>query len=138
MGNLVKASWNGGMSFDIGVTGHSVVVDADVAVGGENKGAKPKPLLLAALAGCTGMDVASLMRKMRQDVSHFAIDIEANMTDEHPKYYNKIHIKYIVKGKGLELSKIEKAIDLSLNRYCGVSFMLGKTAEITHEIIIEE
>lgn len=125
----------GGMSFDTVIGGHSLTVDADPDFGGENKGPKPKPLILQALTGCTGMDVVSLLKKMRVEYSDFSIAAEAELTDEHPKYYHKIHLIYYIKTKPEYHEKIEKAVNLSQERYCGVSFMLSKSSEMTHEIM---
>lgn len=124
------------MSFDVEVNNHKFMIDAVEAVGGENRGPRPKPLILAGLGGCTGMDVISILRKMRIEPEYFNIAVAADSTDEHPKYYNKIHITYSFKGKNLPMDKLEKAVNLSQDRYCGVSAMLGKAAELTYEIKI--
>jgi putative redox protein len=126
------------MAFKAEVNGFTLNIDADEKVGGKNTGPRPKPLLLVGLGGCTSMDVISILGKMRVTPDKFHVEIEADQTDEHPKYYNKIHLKYIFKGKDLPMAKLEKAVNLSQERYCGVSLMLGKAAEITHEIIIED
>jgi putative redox protein len=123
------------MSFDIDLQGFNIRVDADESVGGKNQGPTPKPLMLSALAGCTGMDVASILGKMKMPYDSFTIEVEGNLTDEHPRVYDSIHLKYIFSGDSLDLSKIEKAITLSQDKYCGVSAMLGKSATITYEII---
>ena len=130
----VKTSWKGGMAFESEIDGHRVLMDANEEIGGTDKGPTPKPLLLAAVAGCTGMDVASLLKKMRVEVDDLEIDVQAESTDEHPRYYHKIHINYFFKGQNLDKTKIEKAVNLSQERYCGVSFMLGKAAELTFEV----
>lgn len=124
----------GGMSFDTVIDGHNITVDADPNFGGEGKGPKPKPLVLQALTGCTGMDVVSLLKKMRVEFSDFSVTVEGELTDEHPKYYHKIHLIYSINTKPEFHSKVEKAIDLSQERYCGVSYMLKQSSKITHEI----
>ncbi|HBH47550.1 MAG TPA: osmotically inducible protein C, partial [Bacteroidales bacterium] len=116
--------------------GHSLQADAKKEFGGEGKGPRPKPLMLFALAGCTGMDVVSILAKMRVEVELFDIDIEAEMTEEHPKVYSKMHIIYKFSGKDLPMDKLEKAINLSQERYCGVSAMYRKAMDLTHEIKI--
>lgn len=126
------------MSFDVEVNGHKFMIDAVEAVGGKNRGPRPKPLTLASLGGCTGMDVISILRKMRVEPDYFNISVSAESTDEHPKYYNKILITYSFKGKDLPMDKLEKAVNLSQDRYCGVTAMLKHAAEITHEIKILE
>lgn len=125
-----------GMAFDVEVDGHKFMIDAVPEVGGKNRGPRPKPLTLASLGGCTGMDVISILRKMRVEPDYFNIAVSAESTDEHPKHYNKIKITYTFKGKDLPMDKLEKAVTLSQDRYCGVTAMLAKAAEITHEIKI--
>lgn len=127
----------GGMAFDTIIDGHNITVDADSQFGGEDLGPTPKPLVLQALTGCTGMDVVSLLQKMRVEYSNFEIIVEAELTDEHPKYYHKIHLIYSIKTKPEFHAKVEKAIDLSQDRYCGVSYMLKQSSELTHEIAYE-
>ena len=127
----------GGMSFDTVIDGHTITVDADSAFGGDDKGPKPKPLVLQALTGCTGMDVVSLLNKMRVEYSDFSIIVEAELTDEHPKYYHKIHLIYSIKANSEYHAKVEKAVNLSQERYCGVSYMLAQSSELTHEIKYE-
>ncbi|MCB2208016.1 MAG: OsmC family protein [Bacteroidetes bacterium] len=133
----VNIDWSGDMAFKAEVNGFTLNIDADENVGGKNTGPRPKPLLLAGLGGCTSMDVISILGKMRVVPDAFHVEVEAEQTEEHPKYYNKIHLKYIFKGKDLPMDKLEKAVNLSQERYCGVSLMLGKAAEITHEIVVE-
>ncbi|MCB0505537.1 MAG: OsmC family protein [Cyclobacteriaceae bacterium] len=127
----------GGMAFETQLGNHTLVVDADPQFGGEEKGPLPKPLLLNALTGCTGMDVVSLLKKMRVEFSDLSIKIEANLTDEHPKYYNKIHLIYSIRANEEDRAKVEKAVNYSQERYCGVSFMLAKAAELTYEIDLQ-
>lgn len=126
------------MSFEGYVNGHKIVLDADPSVGGENKGPRPKPMMLLALAGCTAMDVVSILRKMRVEVEDFDVEVKADQTDEHPKHYNKMHIIYYFKGKNLPKDKIEKAVNLSEERYCGVSYVYKNgPVKLTTEIKIE-
>lgn len=136
MKTKIDCAWKHDMAFEADVDGYKLMIDADPSVGGSNAGPKPKPLLLVSLAGCTGMDVVSILRKMRAEPEYFNISVEGEMTEEHPKYYNKIHVIYELKGKDVELEKVEKAVNLSRERYCGVSRLLGFGAEITHEIRI--
>ncbi len=132
--NEISMNWKGNMSFEGVVNGHKILMDADATVGGENKGPRPKPLMLLALAGCTGMDVVSILKKMRVEVEDFNVSVSADMTEEHPVVYSTIHIVYEFKGQGLDMDKLQKAIDLSQERYCGVSAMYRKFVNITHEI----
>ncbi len=131
----VETTWKGNMKFDTEVNGHHFMIDADESVGGGNSGPRPKPLMLASLAGCTGMDVVSLVKKMRQEIDYFNVVVEGDTTDEHPKTYFKIHVIYEFRGKNLEMNKLEKAISLSEERYCGVSAVYRKAGiEMTHEV----
>ena len=134
----VKVHWLENMAFEAEVNGHKIMLDATEAVGGQNRGPRPKPLLLAALAGCTGMDVVSILKKMRVEVESFNVIVEGDLTEEHPKQFYKMHIVYEFKGKDLPLDKLEKAINLSEERYCGVSAMYKKAIGITTEIKIIE
>jgi putative redox protein len=136
MKTIAEVSHKDGMSFEVAVDNHKFMIDATPEVGGKDRGPRPKPLVLAALGGCTSMDVISILGKMRIVPDYFNVAVSAEITDEHPKYYNKIHLTYQFKGKDLPLDKLEKAINLSQDRYCGVTAMLNKVAEITHEIQI--
>jgi len=138
MKEKVNVEWKEEMAFEAVVNGHSIMLDATEKVGGKDRGPRPKPLSLVSLGGCTGMDVVSILAKMRVEFDDFNVEIEGELTDEHPKYYKTITIKYIFKGKNLPLAKLEKAVTLSQDRYCGVTAMLAAKAEIIHEIIIEE
>ena len=138
MGNKINVNWSGEMAFEAEVNDFKIKLDAHEAVGGKNTGPRPKPLILVALGGCTGMDVVSMLAKMRVKPDYFNIEVDGELTEEHPKYYHKIHIKYIFRGEDLPIEKLEKAINLSQDRYCGVSEMLRGKAEITHEIVIED
>ncbi len=125
------------MAFEMEVNGHKLIMDASGDVGGKDLGPRPKPLLLAALVGCTGMDVASILKKMQQNYDSLHISVEADNTKEHPKVYENIKLVYKFRGDNLDRGKIEKAVKLSQERYCGVSAMLGKATKIDHEIILE-
>ena len=125
------------MAFEAEINGFKIIIDAEEAVGGKNRGPRPKGLTLVSLAGCTGMDVISILKKMRVVPEYFNVEVEGELTDEHPKYYHSIHLRYIFRGKDLPMAKLEKAIILSQDRYCGVSAMLLKSSKLTHEIIIQ-
>lgn len=138
MKNKVTAMHNSKMNFKVEVNGHKFIIDAGEKVGGENKGPRPKPLMLAALAGCTAMDVISILKKMRVEPDYFNVSVEGELTEEHPKQYNKMHIIYEFKGKDLPLNKLQKAVNLSEERYCGVSALYKKVIPVTSEIRILE
>ncbi len=134
MTNKIKTQWQGNMLFNAESLGGSFKIDAAEDVGGQYLGVRPKALMLTSLAGCTGMDVISLLKKMRAEVKGLEIDVNGELTDEHPKYYKKVHIEYRFYGKEFKKDKIEKAIKLSQDRYCGVSEMFRQFAEITIDI----
>lgn len=129
-----KLDWIQNMEMESEVRGIKVKMDAKPEAGGENKGQAPKELVLSGLCGCTGMDVIAILKKMRSLPESFSVEAEAEQTDTHPKVFKKIHLKYI--AKGVDREKLEKAVKLSQEQYCGVSEMLRKTAEITYEIIL--
>jgi putative redox protein len=134
MKTSVNIRWTGNMSFETEVNGHKLILDAPKEVGGEDKGPRPKPLMLTALAGCTGMDVVSILKKMRVEVDDLQIIVEGDMTEEHPKYYERMHVIYQFKGENLPMDKLEKAVNLSEERYCGVSALYKKAIPVTTEI----
>ena len=125
------------MSFDVTVNGHKMIIDTANESGGKNEGPRPKSLMLVALAGCTGMDVVSMLRKMRIAFDDLRIDVDGNITEEHPRHFSQMHLRYIIKGKNIPVDKVNSAIDFSLERYCGVTFSYRNTIDITHELIIE-
>jgi putative redox protein len=129
--------WTGDMRFESQVPGGTIKYDADIDIGGSDNGIRPKATMLSALAGCTGMDVASLLKKMRAEVDELRIEVEGDLTDEHPRTYHTVIVKYFFSGTDLKKDKIEKAVDLSVNKYCGVYEMFKGFANITYEIIYE-
>ncbi|NQU88592.1 MAG: OsmC family protein [Mariniphaga sp.] len=135
----VEVKWLENMAFEAEVNEHKIIIDATPEVGGEERGPRPKPLMLAALGGCTGMDVISILKKMRVDFKGVNVKVEGELTEEHPKQFSKMHVIYEFTGTGLPLEKLEKAVSLSEERYCGVSALYKKVIPITSEIkIIEE
>lgn len=136
MGEKTIAEWKGGMEFDIELQGHHFTIDADESVGGSDKGPRPKPLVLSSLAGCTGMDVVYFLRKMRMEWDSFKLEVKGELTDTHPKVFKEIMLRYIFTGGKLDIDKIEKAIKMSQEKYCGVTAMLNKTAAINYEIVL--
>lgn len=137
MTHQTSTKWTGGMSFEADVPGGKTQYDADKEVGGQDKGVRPKATMLSALAACTGMDVASLLKKMRAEAESFRIEVDGELTDEHPKTYKTVDVRYYFTGKDLKKDKIEKAVDLSLNRYCGVFEMFRSFAKVSHSINYE-
>jgi putative redox protein len=134
MTNKVTTTWQSNMQFESTNQGGNLLIDAGEESGGEGKGYRPKSLMLSALAGCSGLDVVSLLKKMRAEVDDFTIDIEAHLTDEHPKFYDKVNVIYNFYGTDFKKDKIEKSVKLSVDRYCGVMEMFRQFAKITTEI----
>jgi len=109
----------------------SILFDAPVEYGGEDTAPSPTETVLASLAACTGYDVVSILKKKRQNITSFSVETEAERNNEPPKVFTKIHIKYIVKGTNVNKEAVERAIQLSYEKYCSVGAMLKKTAEVT-------
>lgn len=137
MKTKIDCSWKRDMVFEAEVNGFKILLDAEPEMGGMSSGPRPKALTLASLAGCTGMDVISLLRKMQSEPDFFNVSVEGEPKDCHPKYFFKIHIIYELKGKNVDPEKVEKAVSLSLERYCAVNALLRPGSEITHEIRIQ-
>ena len=134
----IKTVWKENMAFDSQIDNHTLRIDTTAPMG-DDTGPSPKKVLLASLTGCTGMDVVSLLKKMRVDFTNFEMDVEADLTEEHPKVYSEIRLIYRVFGNNLNKEKVKKAVDLSQERYCGVNAMLRKNSPINYSIeYIEE
>ncbi|VAW11768.1 OsmC/Ohr family protein [hydrothermal vent metagenome] len=129
--NHITTKWLGNMSFESNnPSGHSIKIDIAKEDGGDSNGLRPKALMLSSLAGCSGLDVVSLMKKMKLEVDEFHIETIANLTDEHPKFYDKVIIEYHFHGSDLNEKKLQKAVDLSVEKYCGVMEMFRQFAEL--------
>ena len=135
----ISMDWKKGLKFT-GQSrfGHEISTDGAKKVGGAEEGYQPMELLLFGLAGCTGIDVVMIAKKMRQDITDFKIEIDGEQKEEHPRAFIKAHINYLFKGKNLDPALIEKAINLSEERYCSVSASMKDVVEITHSFKIEE
>jgi len=129
-----------GMTFDATPdSGHTVRVDAAPDVGGRELGPRPLELLLMGLGACTGMDVISILRKMRQDVTAYEVNVHADRAAEHPKVFTRIVVEHVVRGRNLSEEAVRKAVGLSEHKYCSASAMLGKAAPLEHRIrIVQE
>lgn len=133
----VEVQYVDGMTFVArGDSNHWVVMDAAPSAGGSGAASSPMELLLMGLGGCTGVDVVMIMNKRRKPVERFAIEIQAERAPDHPKVYTKIHMIYKFWGDSLDEEELRKAIELSEQKYCSASAMLGKTAAISYEIQI--
>ena len=136
MKDSIHASWKGDLSFEAEVDGHRIMMDARPEAGGKGRGLRPKPLMMVSLAGCTGMDVASLLKKMRVEVESFTVRVEGELTETHPKHFTAMHVIYEFKGKDLPMDKLKRAVELSQENYCGVSATYKKAMALTYEIIV--
>ena len=117
---------------------HWVIMDGSLKEGGSAGATSPKELVLIGLGGCTGMDVASILKKKRAHVNGLELHIRAEEADEFPRIFTKIHIEYVIRGKNLKARDVEHAIELSQTKYCSVSAMLRASAELSHSYRIEE
>jgi putative redox protein len=135
----VQVTWRGKMAFEAGISGHKITIDAEPEVGGEDQGPRPKPFMLAALGGCTGMDVISILKKMRVEVKSMNVKVKGELTEEHPKTFVKMHVIYEFTGANLPMDKLQKAVSLSEERYCGVTAFYKQVIPVSSEIkILEE
>ena len=135
---VVSTRWLDNMSFESEINGHKIIIDAKEEVGGQDKGPRPKPFMLAALGGCTAMDVVSILKKMRVDLKNLNVIVEGELSEEHPRRFTKMHIIYEVEGEDIAMDKIEKAVSLSEEKYCGVSAVYKQVIEMSSEIRIKK
>lgn len=133
----IRIKWNDRVSF-LGETegGHTVLMDGALEVGGRNLGLRPMELVLMGTGGCTASDVVMILKKSRQDISDCIVEIEAERATKDPKVFTRIHYHFILTGNNLKPQQVDRAINLSAEKYCSASIMLGKTAEITHDFEI--
>ncbi len=138
MNSEINLKWMDGMSFETEINGFKITLDASDEVGGQNKGPRPKPFVLVALAGCTGMDVVSILNKMRVEYDSLNIKVESELSEEHPITFTSMKVIFEFTGTDLPLDKIKKAVSLSDEKYCGVSALYKKAIPVTTEIRITE
>jgi len=133
----INIKWQGGMAFE-GTTesGHSVLMDAAPEVGGENKGARPMEMVLLGLGGCTSIDVIMMLQKAKQAVEDCQVEIRSERSDSIPKIFTKIHVHFKITGQDLNPKKVERAVNLSAEKYCSVSKMLEASVEMSHDFEI--
>lgn len=136
MADQISINWKDNLAFDAEADGHKIIMDASLEGGGSNLGIRPKKLMLTALAGCSGMDVISILKKMKIEPEIFNVRVSGELTEEHPKHYISMHIIYEFKGETLPLDKIKRAIKLSEETYCGVWAVYKKTMPVSWEIVI--
>ena len=134
--NHISTKWLGNMAFESNnPSGHSLIIDAGPESGGEGSGYRPKALMLSSLAGCSGLDVAMLIKKMKLVVDEFHIETIGSLTEEHPQIYNKVKVEYHFYGSELNEAKLQRAVDLSVEKYCGVTEMFRGFAELDFKTI---
>lgn len=126
----------GSRGFEMDLDGHKLITDAPISNGGDNAGPSPKQLLLAGLIGCMGIDVTMILEKKKIEIEDLIIEVEADNTDGTPRVYENIHLTFRFKGDNLSTEELEKVVDLSKKKYCGVSAMLEKSTTITYNIVI--
>ncbi len=119
-------------------SGHAVVMDGPPEDGGRNLGVRPMEMLLLGMGGCTAFDVVHILKKARQPISDCVVELSAERADSPPKVFTKIHAHFIVSGKGLTEAQVKRAVELSAEKYCSASIMLGKMAQISHDFEIVE
>ena len=131
MSYSMTTTWKGDMAFEANLDGHTIRMDAAKDNGGQDSGARPKPLLLAALTGCSGMDVIAILKKMREPCTWFELKIDSESSQDHPKRYTDIKLVYqFKKSDNLNPSNVQKACQLSQEKYCGVNAMLRDAAKV--------
>ena len=136
--HTINTKWISDMAFEADVDGHKIMMDSSPESGGHDAGSSPKKLMLVALSGCTGMDVVSVLKKMRVEIDGCSIEVQGNVAEEHPKRYTKMHVIYTFTGKNLPMDKLQKAVNMSEETYCGVEALYKMAIEVTSEIKIIE
>jgi putative redox protein len=134
---VVNTTWKENMSFETEVNEHRFLIDAKEEVGGQDLGPRPKTLMLSALGGCTGMDVVSILKKMRVEIKGLNIKVEGDLAEDHPRKFTRMHVTYEFEGDDLPLEKLKKAVALSEETYCGVNAVYREAMEITSEIVVK-
>jgi putative redox protein len=114
-------------------SGHAVVMDGPPESGGRNLGIRPMEMLLLGMGGCTAFDVVMILKKARQAVSDCVVELESKRADAEPRVFTRIHVHFIVTGSGLSDKQVARAVELSAEKYCSASIMLGKSVDITHD-----
>lgn len=137
MKHSIKTVWKDNNIFETDVDGHNIVIDLAKDAGGDEAGPRPKKFVLVAAAGCSGLDVVEIVKKMRIDIKGFNIQIESDVTDEYPKQYTNLKVVYEFEGENLPKEKLERACQLSFDNYCGVLAMYKKAVPVTYEVRIK-
>lgn len=136
MKHIIDLEWKQNLAFKTDMDGHEITIDAGTENGGDNLGPRPKKMMLTALAGCTGIDVIMILKKMKVVPTSFRVIVEGELTEEYPKKYNAMKVIYQFKGDNLPMAKLEKAVKMSEDKYCGVSAVYREVMDIKSEIRI--
>ena len=131
----IETQWMGKMQFNTLMNGHTIIMDAPERAGGEDNGSIPKPFILTALSGCTGMDIVSILRKAQTEVNDFDIRVSGQLSKQQPIEYISIHVTYDFRGEEKFKEAALNAVTLSQEKYCGVSHMLKKAVSITWDVL---
>jgi putative redox protein len=132
--HIIETQWMGKMQFNALINGHTIIMDGPEKVGGEDSGPIPKPFVLTALSGCTGMDIVSILRKSRKEVKELNMIVTGELSTQQPIEYTAMHIVYDFKGDKAYKDAALNAVNLSQEKYCGVSHMLKKALPVTWEV----
>ena len=135
MAHFTSSNYEGGMAFTSFLNGFPLTTDTASDADGTNKGPRPKALMLLALSGCTGVDIIAILNKMRVNFSDLSIDVQGDLTDEDAAIYHTVTVTYKIKVAEADEAKVEKAVTLSQDKYCGVAAMFRKFAELKKEIV---
>lgn len=132
-----KVIWSKKMSFTgLADSGFTIPIGTSQAFGGDDDGVRPMELIAIGLAGCTAMDVISILAKKRQEITGFEVKVHAERADDHPRVFTKMEVEYLVTGKNIDPSAVERAVNLSIEKYCSVQAMLKQSVPITHKITL--
>jgi putative redox protein len=129
-----KITWVDGMKFKAtSESGHEMIIDGAPEIGGNNEGMRPMEMLLLSMAGCSAMDVIFILKKARQDVTDCEIEIDGTRADTIPKVFTDIHVHYILSGNNLDPKQVERAVNMSADKYCSVAQMMKKVVNVSHD-----
>jgi putative redox protein len=136
MADKIVTHWQGGLTFESdNPSGKSVIMGTDIEGQEERYGLSPKAMMLSSLAGCTALDVISTLDKMKEDIDDFKVEVSGELTDEHPRYYHSVFVEYHFYGSDLNMKKCQRAVDLSVEKYCGVMEMFRRFADVKTDIV---
>ncbi|MCB0398333.1 MAG: OsmC family protein [Winogradskyella sp.] len=135
MEHKIVTHWQGGLTFESdNPSGKTVIMDTNIEGQNERFGLSPKAMMLSSLAGCSGLDVISILNKMNEKIDDFKIEVSGELTEEHPKFYHSVRVDYHFYGSDLNKKKCKRAVNLSIEKYCGVMEMFRQFAEVETEI----